>query len=334
MEPPAHWKTRHPDQLMRYDTGPGRLVSVASASWRRDACAALRAFVQHLEEKYGNRILGYHPCGQNTGEWFYEDSWSRKVNCLEQPMVEGFRAWLRARYPDEAALRAAWSEPGITFATADPPTTAQRLSASLGVFRDPATEQRAIDFHAYQQAVMVEPLEEFARVIKEATARRKLVLFFYGYLHELSAIPYGPQNSGHLALGRLLRSPDVDILCAPISYDERQPGGIGAFMAPVDSVAAHGKLWLNEDDTRTHVSPPDAGYGRAATLEETWGVHQRNLGHLLPRRMACWWMDLPGDGWLDDAGIWQNLGALWNLYPEDAAPIPYHPDVADRKSVV
>ncbi|MDH7569736.1 MAG: hypothetical protein QHJ73_09135, partial [Armatimonadota bacterium] len=169
MEPPAHWKTRHPDQLMRYDTGPGRLVSVASASWRRDACAALRAFVQHLEEKYGNRILGYHPCGQNTGEWFYEDSWSRKVNCLEQPMVEGFRAWLRARYPDEAALRAAWSEPGITFATADPPTTAQRLSASLGVFRDPATEQRAIDFHAYQQAVMVEPLEEFARVIKEAT---------------------------------------------------------------------------------------------------------------------------------------------------------------------
>jgi len=28
-------------------------------------------------------------------------------------------------------------------------------------------------------------------------------------------------------------------------------GGAGSFMSPIDSVIAHGKLWFNEDDTRT-----------------------------------------------------------------------------------
>ena len=37
-------------------------------------------------------------------------------------------------------------------------------------------------------------------------------------------------------------------------------------MAPVESVQQHGKLWLVEDDTRTHLSPPDSGYGRLDRL--------------------------------------------------------------------
>ena len=76
---------------------------------------------------------------------------------------------------------------------------------------------------------MEEPLEMMARVIKEETHGKKLTCFFYGYLFDMHGIPMGPQNSGHLAMARMLQCPDVDILCSPISYLDRELGGAGMF---------------------------------------------------------------------------------------------------------
>ena len=100
-------------------------------------------------------------------------------------------------------------------------------------------------------------------------------------------------------------------------------------MAPVDSVQLHGKLWLNEDDTRTYLSKPEDNYGRAETLKDTLAVHQRNFAHIATRGAACWWMDLMGAGWLDGAEIWDNLAKLVKIY-EDILPDrkPYQPEIA------
>ncbi|NQT20218.1 MAG: hypothetical protein HQ592_10980 [Planctomycetes bacterium] len=43
---------------------------VASPEYPRDAAERLAALVSHLEEKFGGSMAGYHPCGQNAGEWF------------------------------------------------------------------------------------------------------------------------------------------------------------------------------------------------------------------------------------------------------------------------
>lgn len=307
---PDWWAKANPDEMMLYDNGERGYVSMASEKWRAEAGDILRQLVNHLESRYGEHILGYHPCGQNTGEWFYDRVWEGLLPGFEKPMGDAFRRYLRNR---NATL----------------PTAEERKAKGKGVFLHPVTQKRLIQFWRFQQEAMVEPLEEFARIIKEETDGRKLVVLFYGYTFELSALPGGPAVSGHLALERLLKCPHVDVLCSPISYFDRQAGGAGGFMVPVDSVQLHGKLWLNEDDTRTYLSKPEDNYGRAETLKDTLAVHQRNFAHIATRGAACWWMDLMGAGWLDGAEIWDNLAKLVKIY-EDILPDrkPYQPEIA------
>lgn len=334
---PDWWLQEHPDAIMLFkklengkwvDTrevavvGGREVPSVASEEWVKATTDALKKLVKHLEEKFGDHIIGYHPCGQNTGEWFYCDSWEGKLNCYEPAFEKAFRKWLREKYGNESALRKAWGDPKITFDTVTLPTPEERINASYGFFRDPKRERKVIDFHEFQNVAMASALEEFAKAIKEATEGRKLVVYFYGYIFELGAMPYGVQQSGHLAFQRLLNSPYIDIFVSPISYGDRGAGGIGAFMTAIDSLPLHDKLWLNEDDHRTHIYNKEREdevkdhftYGGSNSLEETYWVHQRNFAHIFPRRMGCWWFDLFASGWLDDEGIWENLGKLKKIY--------------------
>ncbi|MER3473120.1 MAG: hypothetical protein C4335_03620 [Armatimonadota bacterium] len=307
---PEWWAKQNPDEMMLYDNGQRGLVSMASSKWRSEAGESLRLLVRHLESRYSEHLIGYHPCGQNTGEWFYDRVWEGLLPSFEPPMQSAFRRYLR----DRNALL---------------PTAEERKAKGKGVFLHPVSQHRLIQFWRFQQEVMVDALEEFARIIKEETNGRKLVVYFYGYLFELAGLPGGPAVSGHLALERLLKCPHVDILCAPISYLDRQAGGSGGFMAPVDSVHLHGKLWLNEDDTRTYLSKPEDNYGRTETLAQTLAVHQRNFAHIVTRGAACWWMDLLGAGWLDSKEIWENLARLSRLYADILPQMqPYRPEIA------
>lgn len=326
--PPAWWYEAHPNQRMLFSDGQSiGIPSVASKPWRQDVLKNLRTLIRYWEEQHGEHVLGYHPSGQHTGEWFYNRSWEPVHSGFEEPMREGFAEWAGSKYHDIHRLRKAWGHPDVTFETIRVPTVDERETAANGLFRDPQRERFVIDFHDYQQIAMVEPLEQMARLIKEETGGKKAACLFYGYYFSLSPMPKGPQASGHLALERLLRCPDVDILSSPIDYFDRQPGGCGPFMAPVDSVRGAGKLWLNEDDTRTYLS--EDTLGRAGTPEDTHGVHQRNFAHILPRRLACWYMDLPAQGWLNAPGIWENIAGLRRIYEQEIRrPASWQPEVA------
>jgi hypothetical protein len=326
--PPAWWYERHPNQRMLFSDGQSMdCPSVASKAWRQDVQENLRSLIRYWEEHHGDHVLGYHPSGQHTGEWFYHRAGERVYSGFEEPMREGFAEWARSKYRTVGRLREAWGQPDVTFETTRVPSVEEREMAAYGLFRDPSKESFVIDFHEYQQVAMVEPLEQMARLIKEETGDRKAACFFYGYYFGLSHLPSGLQAGGHLALERLLRCPDVDILSSPIDYFDRQPGGSGPFMAPVDSIRDAGKLWLNEDDTRTYLS--EEALARADTPEATYAVHQRNFAHILPRRLACWYMDLPAQGWLNDAGIWENIAGLRRVYEREIArPASWQPEVA------
>jgi hypothetical protein len=101
------------------------------------------------------------------------------------------------------------------------------------------------------------------------------------------------------------------------------------FMSAVDSVRGHGKLWLNEDDTRTYLTPPASGFGRVDTPQGALWVHQRNFAQIWPRRLAAWYMDLGGTGWLNGKDLWDNIGRLQQFYREHLAePAQWAPDVA------
>lgn len=330
--PPAWWCRAHPDDVMRWEDGAHVNNAVpASPRYRQDAADRLSALVQHLEATFGAHIAGYHPTGQNTGEWFYQDTWKRPLNGYAPADLTAWRDWLRRRYVSDGALQRAWNQPAVTLATATVPTPAERHAAPNGVFRDPLTERPLIDWATCQQEAMADCVTTLAHAVRTASGGRKLVLFFYGYLFEFGAVPTGPAVSGHYALRRVLDCPDIDVLCSPISYFDRGLGGSAPSMTAAESVALAGKMWLNEDDTHTYRATGDqpGSQDHVTTLQESNNELIRNVAQESLRNFGTWWMDLGASGWFEDAGMWAQMARLNALEaPLLRTPTPYRPQVA------
>lgn len=330
MDPPAWWREAHPDEGMRWEDGRRDKAVVASPLYRREAAGRLAALVAHLEEKFGESVAGYHPCGQNTGEWFYEDTWSRPLNGYAPADAAAWSRWLSSRYASDEALRKAWNDPDAT-RRAGAPSPESRHAAPAGMFRDPASERALLDWAEFQQEAMADCVVELARAAREASKGRKLVVFFYGYVFEFAAVQNGPAVAGHYALRRALDCPDIDVLCSPISYFDRGLGQSAPSMTAAESVALAGKLWLNEDDTHTFLATgTQPGWRQhVATIEETNQELARNVAQEALRNFGTWWMDLGSTGWFNDRRMWAELS---RLRPLDEAmlkqPAPFRPEVA------
>ncbi len=342
MDPPAWWRKAHPDDVMLWDRGGQRRrpAVVASPTYRHDAAERLRALVEHLEAKFGAHVAGYHPCGQNTGEWFYEDTWLSPLNGYSKASQTAWRRWLEDRYGSDSALQSAWGNRAVRCADAPVPSPEMRRAAPAGLLRDPATERPLIDFALFQQQMMADCVCHFARTVREATGGRKLVVFFYGYVFEFGAIRNGAATSGHYALRRVLQCPDIDVLCSPISYFDRGIGQSAPAMTAAESVALAGKMWLYEDDTRTYRAKgrfPGWQAG-ADTLEQTNALLLRNTAQCAVRNFGTWWMDLGASGWFDEPAMWAQME---HLRPLDEAllrhPRAFRPQVAaviDEQSMI
>ena len=329
---PQWWLDAHPGNEMVYNKKKTkRDHSIASPAWQKESIEHMRVYVRHIEAKYGDHVIGYHPGNQENGEDFYINSGEGDTySGFEEVYRAGFAAWVKKKYQTEERLRQVWHQPEVTFATVRVPTAPERKNAALGLIYDPFTQQLQIDFAEYQNIAMSDVIMTEAHVIKEETQRKKLTLFFYGYYFEIG----GMSHFGHMGLGRVLRSPDVDMLCSPLSYDNRQPGGCEPMMSPVDAIREAGKLWINEDDTRTYLLSPrslslEIPERILGTPELTLRAHRRQFGLLLPRRIGAWYMDMEKEGWLNGEDIWENIGQMKKIYDRELQrPTPWNPEVA------
>jgi hypothetical protein len=305
---PPWWAEKNPDEMAaeadHWSTDEARdrgkpFASPASKKWRADTAEALRRFIEHVRAApYADRVIGYHIASLHTEEWFWHGFWLNPPSYwgYDRPSREAFREFLRRRYPDVAALRAAWNDPRVDFDSADVPSKQQRATADLGFFRDPAKSRPVIDFYRFYNELVVETIEYFARVVKGTAGRDKLCGAFYGYMFELAGSP----ESGHMALERLLRSPDVDFLCAPSCYNFRELGtGTSVFMSLTESIRHHGKLWFDENDYRTHRVKDHAYRMPTSSLAESLAIQRRELAYVISQGAAMWWFDMSG-GWYDE----------------------------------
>ena len=329
---PDWWQKAHPGEMMRWEDSPGgnhpAVPVPTSPVYRREAGARLAALIAHLEGKYGEHMAGYHVAGQNTDEWFYQDSWGHALNGYAPADLTAWRRWLGTRYKSDAALQAAWGDPAVTLDMAAVPSPAARHAAPNGLFRDPQRERAVIDFNVFQQQMMADCVCDFAHVARVATGGRKLVLFFYGYGFELSVVPTGPGTSGHYALRQVLDCPDIDVLCSPISYFDRGPDGSAPSMTAAESVALAGKMKLNEDDTATSLSSGAAPGSdvKVSTRAETTEELTRNVGQEALRNFGTWWMDLGATGWFNDPALWTQMARIRALDgPLLTHPTPFRP---------
>jgi len=292
---PQWWLEAHPDQRVVFDDGSPGPQSMASERWLDDVGAQLAAFMRHVRSSpYADRVIGVHFCSGVSAEWQAWGLWSERRGDFSRPMRRAFAGWLKGKYGSTPALRGAWRDetaPDLDSAEGVPVPSREEREAAGPVLLSPTESQRLIDFYEFYPTVTARAILHFARVVKRASEGQMLAGVFYGY-----APQYGPlaPESQHLALATVLASPDVDFLCSPAMYSERQPGGTTNFMSLTDTVQLHGKFWFDEADIRTHLQ--DDKVGRCATMEETLGVLKREYGAVRAHGVGMWWFDM-ASGW-------------------------------------
>jgi hypothetical protein len=310
---PDSWLKKNPDELVVYDDGsiePGGLAeekpqpSRCSSEWRMAALGIVQEFLRHVEESdYADNMLGYMICHGRSGEWVNPCPWNPWFGDYSAPSREGFRRWLKEKYESVDGLRKAWADGDVTFETAEIPPAEERLECGAFPFqriRDPDREQRVVDWYTFYAQANADTITFFAQGAKEATGGRRLVGCFYGYLLGQAWSPLTLLEGGHLGLRRVLECPDVDFLAAPTLYTHRARGsGVSVFPVPTASVRRAGKLYIDENDIRTHrLSPRRRDFG-TDTLEDTLQVQRRQLGAVFSESLASWWFDMTG-GWYND----------------------------------
>ncbi len=333
------WKQLPDGEVATFADGTKGCISFASEFFRHSSDEDLIGMIRALENSpYGDRIFAYHPGGPNHEN--FHDSYREKGPDYCAANQRAFRQWLRGRYSTDEALRKAWARADVSLATATIPAFEPGRFPMHGgvvptaVFYDLPREQDWVDFSAFSEDLVADRVIEWSKIVKRETGGRRLSASFYGYTMELPG-----SFSGHYALQRVLACPELDILAGPCSYVDRTPGDAGSFMSLVDTITAHGKLWFNEDDTRTNLIKPEDVPGWSLegpllspitdTLAGTAWVLDRNLAAVLVHRAGTWWMDLFAGDAFDAPSLWDMMRDRKALYEQVyRAPTPFRPEVA------
>ncbi len=341
---PKEWLEANPDKrMLRADGSAGDWASPFSETWQRDTVAAIRHRVKAtIEGPHGDKFIGVLISYLQTGEWFYPET--NEFWDYAPAAHDAFGGWLREKYEWSRRLRNVWHDDAVDFDSITIPSAAAREAAYWGPFRHPERDRAAIDYNRFLSEGMVDVIDTMAKAVKDETRGRSLVGAFYGYTHELNH--NGPRalgHSGHLALGALLESENIDLIHAPYSYLDRAPGEPGLHHLPAAGIANHGKLLVIEDDTYTHMaSPPPEGViapgasSGATDIDETRAVTWRTFANAFSQGAGVWRFDLLSDGRWNDRALWSDMGSLRRIAAEARSATGLHPEVAvivDEESI-
>ncbi len=324
------WDKRFPSAAFRFQDGTLAEPSVSDESFWGEAKRLLGAFARGLLSlENGARILGIH---LDRGEWFFADGWGYDTS---RSAEDAFRLWARWRYGnDTVALQAAWFDGRARFDTLKIPEFGTVPISGESFLRESRKERRWVDYHLFLSDAHVARIQNLAHEVKRASEGRLLVAVSYGYTFEWSH-----PASGHLSLGKLLRTREIDIICGPPSYRDRQMGGAASFPGPIDSFALNGKLFISEEDFKTPISEgaePDDFNPAMATPQALEAAHWRGLGSAVAHGTGIAWMDLWGNGWLNTPAIWQRARRVRDALIKATAAPASDPDVAvliDERSI-
>jgi beta-galactosidase len=337
VDAPAWWRAKHPDEMMVLDDGStsfgeklfalpraGDYPSLASERWLADMRHALRTIIAHVQQSdYADRVIGYQISGQKTEEWYHWSMNCDRLGDYSVPMRQAFGCWLADKYRTDQRLQTAWRDPDVTLATADVPSLAERIGNRDRTFRDPDRERPVIDFHRFWSEIMADTIDALAQTVKEATRGKKVVGAFYAYTFEFAELG---EDAGHLALGKLLRSPHVDFIMAPSSYFNRNLPGTPLFRHPTLSLALHGKLLWNDFDQvsfkwfeKLQANPQlktwEYQMGLTRTPEEFVWMNRREIGMTLAYGVQSAHFDIHG-GYYEDPLIMEAVKRLGQVRGE------------------
>lgn len=305
--------------------------SLCSEAWRRDAGAALEeTWKQLMSLPYADRIIGCFLAAGGTSEWYYMLPMVR-ANGLTAGHSESFKrnfSWyLREKYGDDEALRRSWRRKDVSIDNPPIPSAqahffakeADRLAAmppcrittnsdvpppfgngtNIGSFANVDTQMDVYDFYRALHNGVAQSVLHFAAIIKRLTPDR-VVGAFYGAYGCTDYFNFGTCGG----VMRILHDKNVDFLAAPGVYQNREAGGFVGQREMNDSFALHNKMFVVEEDTRTHMENRFfADKYRVYDLTDSINVMKRDFGRTLCEDVHAWWFDqiLGGKRYKNDA---------------------------------
>ncbi len=304
-------------------------ISVGDEFWDTHALDCLKAIVEHVRSSdYAHRVFGWLPCAFNTNEWFLR-TFASEASCdFSAPTQSAFRDYLLKK--------------GIECDNEPVPSPSACMTADYGEFLDPKNPEshNVEEFSIWLNNRFADIILNFAGVLKDAYADApKLIGFFYGYSLGLSRLQNLSQ-CGQLAVGRLLKSEDVNFICSPNEYffraDENSFTGSTVMGPFADSGACCNTLVFLEDDHR----PPWTTAGNAAfSTRDAWHdemFFRHIFAQMLSHGQQLWWYSL-GPQWFKDAYRQKIVGKLHSIGKEalkfDRSSVAEVALVIDERSV-
>ncbi len=280
------------------------LQSFSSDKWLQDAKKALQKLVLRLEEKYGDKIAGYHVTYGISGETMMWGRMSEKYGDYGITNQKKFKAFLKERYNVEADM----PTPCVRYKQKDTIKEFLRDDNKISVYYDEFTNE--MNSHA---------VEYLCKAVKDV-APDKLTGVFYGYFMGVEDIAY----TGHTEVERLINSPYVDFFASPKLYYRCKPG---------DACGEHGcsqsvnlqKVWVDECDVRTHLAAHEGNWA-SENMTQTENALTRELAKNLSHNSGFWFMDLGGN-WYDSEEMMDLVGYLNNI--NDKVRTKEHKSVSD-----
>lgn len=303
-------------QYIHAETVPGQPF-LGSQRWREEGGRYLTDFLDQLDQTpLRDHIIGYFLAAGSTSEWHCRgelNHYSKNKGAGFSPSErKAFSGYLREKYKTEEALRKAWRDPTATFADPHIPPMDERFfiqidrlamdsyeelthkkgadnpgnEKNIGSFLNVDKYMCVMDFFRSFHQVTADSVVYFAELLKKRDDSKMVGAFYSGF-----ACTHFFNNGSAGGTLKILDS-CVDYLATPGMYDERQPGGVTALRSMQDSFRLRGKVFIAEDDTRTHRDDPqERDRMRLYTLEDTESVMKRDFGRDICEDIYGWWFD-------------------------------------------
>ena len=328
---PEWWMDKHSDQAVGFEVKPENYdyviasgpkhESFASELWREEAGKGLREMVRHiLESSYADKVMGIFIAGGTFGEW-HPWQWTPE-GCIDnsEPMRKAFIRYLREKYNnDPNKLQHAWGESDIAFENVSVPKSSERLKKSDGFFMDPHESRKITDYYEAFHETVVHAVDYFCRIVKDESKGRFLTCVNYAYPPD---IPWAIQQAHHRAGIEAVRLKSIDVFTSPHSYYYRDLGEHGALRCFTQSLALHGKLFIDETDERTHLADKKKViFGHADNMEESLAIIWRSFGNVVTQGVGMWYMDHTSGEWFDDPAFFRTFKKIKKL-ADDSINLP------------
>lgn len=258
------------------------LQSFSSDVWLKDAKEALKRFIEHVEARYSNKILGYHVAYGVSGETILWGRESHRYGDYGINHIKKFKAYLKDTYHIDADI----PTPDERYKKHNTIEEFLRVNNNVSVYFDEFTAK--VNAHA---------AEELCKTVKEVNPER-LSGIFYGYL-----VVHNVVYTGHTEIDYLLNSPYVDFFAAPKSYYRCSPGDSGGEISIPQSINLK-KVWVDECDVRTHLTQKADKQSDwlSDDVKQTKNALIRELSKNVSHNSGLWFMDL-GGGWYNDPAM-------------------------------